>query len=85
MYIYQLICYYYYYYYQSRGDIYVGMTIISGDEELTLRVYIFYITILYQMSKKHYEQMRIWKQSICNVIMAGINSPQVWGDKEFSI
>lgn len=29
--------------------------------------------------------MRIWKQSICNVIMAGINSPQVWGDKEFSI
>lgn len=28
--------------YQSRGDIYVGMTIISGDEELTLRVYIFY-------------------------------------------
>lgn len=59
---------------QSRGGTYIGIMIVTNNEYLVLRTNI-----------SQQEQINVWKQSVTNVISAGVETPQIWGQKEFSI
>lgn len=48
--------------------------IVTNNEYLVLRTNI-----------SQQEQINVWKQSVTNVISAGVETPQIWGQKEFSI